>query len=150
MPDKTTNARKHKYRAFLYIYQSGRCAYCLKQMRLSFNHEHANGNLATLDHIKPLSKNGKTTWSNLVLCCSSCNHSKGSKIIKPTLAPLERIDEDGKIYRGFDNRIFYSVDMKAIAQRLYEAPENYSTQTDLQFPIDLVQSMVSQPTLKKR
>lgn len=31
----------------------------------------------TLDHVVPRSKNGKSTWSNLVTACKSCNSRKG-------------------------------------------------------------------------
>lgn len=33
----------------------------------------------SLDHIKPLSKGGWTTFNNIVLACNSCNSSKGNK-----------------------------------------------------------------------
>jgi 5-methylcytosine-specific restriction endonuclease McrA len=34
---------------------------------------------ATLDHVLPLSKGGKTNWENIVTSCSTCNFSKGNK-----------------------------------------------------------------------
>ena len=33
----------------------------------------------TVDHIKPLSRGGKTEISNLLICCKTCNKSKSSK-----------------------------------------------------------------------
>ena len=33
----------------------------------------------TVDHIKPISKGGKTEPSNLIICCKTCNKSKSSK-----------------------------------------------------------------------
>lgn len=36
-------------------------------------------NDVTVDHIKPLSKGGKTVASNLLICCKTCNKSKSSK-----------------------------------------------------------------------
>lgn len=32
----------------------------------------------TLDHVVPKSHGGKTTWTNIVTCCKSCNSSKGN------------------------------------------------------------------------
>jgi len=34
---------------------------------------------ATLDHVKPRSQGGTTTWTNVVTCCSSCNRRKGGR-----------------------------------------------------------------------
>lgn len=33
----------------------------------------------TFDHVVPKSRGGKTTWDNIVTCCSSCNSKKGDK-----------------------------------------------------------------------
>jgi 5-methylcytosine-specific restriction endonuclease McrA len=41
----------------------------------------------TLDHVIPSSMGGKTCWDNIVISCGKCNHSKGSKLIKPNRAP---------------------------------------------------------------
>ena len=44
----------------------------------------------TLDHVLPLSKGGKTNWSNIVAACMRCNTIKGNKtIMKPKVAPYE-------------------------------------------------------------
>ena len=37
---------------------------------------------ATIDHVIPKSKAGKTTWQNCVISCSECNRKKGSKTLK--------------------------------------------------------------------
>jgi hypothetical protein len=144
--------RRHKYRAFLYFYQNGRCAYCLKEMRLSFEGGHAKGNVATLDHVKPASKKGKTTWDNLILCCYSCNHDKGSKSITPAFPPLEPLPlGNGQgYYKGLGSQVFHVDFIKQTALRIYEAPQSYAVETPLHFPTDLVQSTVSQAILKKR
>lgn len=34
---------------------------------------------ATIDHIVPQSRGGKTTWENVVICCSDANAKKGDK-----------------------------------------------------------------------
>jgi len=33
----------------------------------------------TLDHVQPRSKNGKSTWTNLVTACKHCNSKKGDR-----------------------------------------------------------------------
>lgn len=149
--------RRRKYKTFLYFYQNGRCAYCLGGMTLTFEHTHIGGNTATLDHVKPVCHNGKTTWSNLVLCCSSCNHSKGNKKAKPIFPPLKQIgkisikgQDEEKIYQGLGSQTFCTSFIKQTVERIYRATDSYAVQTDLQFPIDLVQSTVSQAVLKKR
>jgi len=41
----------------------------------------------TIDHVVPRSAGGKTVWTNCVTSCKACNHHKGSKLIKPKIAP---------------------------------------------------------------
>ena len=36
----------------------------------------------TFDHIIPVSKQGPTSWENVVTCCKTCNGKKGSKSLK--------------------------------------------------------------------
>lgn len=45
------------------------CPYCMKQYPLSE---------ATKDHITPKSRGGRTTQTNIILCCAACNHEKGA------------------------------------------------------------------------
>lgn len=46
------------------------CMYCGKQYS-----EHQ----LTRDHVLPLSRGGRDTWSNVVSACRSCNHAKGAR-----------------------------------------------------------------------
>lgn len=71
-----------------------RCQYCDKQL---------NAQTATIDHIIPRSLDGKSTWKNLVCCCSRCNRQKGclslkkvnmkllKKPIKPNWLPIVNV-----------------------------------------------------------
>lgn len=34
----------------------------------------------TREHVKPVSKGGKTTWDNITTACNTCNTKKGSKL----------------------------------------------------------------------
>jgi 5-methylcytosine-specific restriction endonuclease McrA len=44
----------------------------------------------TLDHVRPLSLGGKTTWKNIVAACGSCNSTKGNSMkMKPRIQPYQ-------------------------------------------------------------
>lgn len=65
----------------LYIRDLYTCQYC--------GSEFARRHL-TLDHVIPLSKGGKTRWTNIVAACQKCNSAKGNKtIMKPKRNPYE-------------------------------------------------------------
>ncbi len=55
----------------IYNADRSRCAYCLTS-------EANSGIPLTFDHIRPLSKNGETTFENVCLACRSCNEFKAS------------------------------------------------------------------------
>jgi 5-methylcytosine-specific restriction endonuclease McrA len=61
-----------------------KCQYCSSTKNL------------TLDHIIPKSKGGKTTYSNLVVACSSCNTKKGNKFLEETNMTLLQIPREPK------------------------------------------------------
>ena len=46
---------------------------------------------ATLDHVLPVSKGGKTTWENSTTACRSCNYRKAAHVgkMKPKLTPYK-------------------------------------------------------------
>lgn len=57
------------------------CQYCSIEV---------NRKTATLDHVHPLSKGGKSTWDNCVTACGQCNARKGNKQdIKPNSKPYK-------------------------------------------------------------
>lgn len=53
------------------IFFGGECAYCGCTTR--------KGQRLTRDHLEPVSKGGRTTQSNIVPACQSCNSSKGAE-----------------------------------------------------------------------
>jgi 5-methylcytosine-specific restriction endonuclease McrA len=69
------SARLSKRNVFLRDLYS--CQYCGTQ---------CTGDQATLDHVLPLSKGGKTQWTNLVTACKPCNYRKGNQTsMKPRI-----------------------------------------------------------------
>lgn len=54
------------------------CVYCGSQKDL------------TIDHVQPRSRGGKNTWTNLVTCCTKCNHKKGNKTPEEANMKLKR------------------------------------------------------------
>ena len=46
--------------------------------------------LLTLDHVIPICRGGKTTWTNIVAACGPCNVRKGNKThMKPITVPYK-------------------------------------------------------------
>jgi 5-methylcytosine-specific restriction endonuclease McrA len=69
-------------RGNIYLRDNGNCAYC---------GEHVERKEATLDHVQPVSKGGKTTWENCVTACAPCNSNKSdtTKGWKPKIKPYK-------------------------------------------------------------
>lgn len=83
------------------------CQYCAKDLSVKD---------ATMDHVIPRSQSGRTSWENIVTCCTHCNRKKGGrtpkearmnllkKPVKPDWLPVLHIRLNGKIplsWRGF-------------------------------------------------
>jgi 5-methylcytosine-specific restriction endonuclease McrA len=68
----------------------GLCAYCsVKLLTKNNGVERYHPQYQTIDHIIPITKNGKNTKSNIVPACRACNRSKDNKNI------LDWLDEMG-------------------------------------------------------
>lgn len=61
-------------------FQEGCCFYCHETILETFE----------LDHMEPISNNGKHELSNCVVCCGKCNRSKGAKSYQDWLLYLEK------------------------------------------------------------
>lgn len=55
------------------------CAYCGEVFKESE---------LTLEHILPEAQGGRTSWTNLVAACKSCNHKKGNRTPEQAKMPL--------------------------------------------------------------
>lgn len=55
----------------VYLRDQYNCCYCGTSI---------NKKNATMDHVHPLSKGGKTNWENIVTACGPCNSRKGNEV----------------------------------------------------------------------
>jgi 5-methylcytosine-specific restriction endonuclease McrA len=65
-----------------------RCQFCGEQMPMS----HLN-----YDHVLPRSRGGKTTWTNIVAACYTCNERKGNRTPEEAGMPLLSIPTKPKV-----------------------------------------------------
>ena len=63
----------------VYLRDNHRCQYCGVQF-----HDHE----LTLDHVVPRVCGGKTTWTNVVTACATCNRRKGGRTPEQAGLPL--------------------------------------------------------------
>ena len=82
------------------------CQYC--EMELTSRE-------ATLDHVVPRSQAGKTSWENIVCCCTTCNRRKGGrtpeqanmklkkKPVRPDWLPIINLRFNGKVPLSWHN-----------------------------------------------
>ena len=76
---KARELRKTNY--FQELFRKGICHYCGEKFP---------ANELTLDHIVPLSRGGKSTRGNMVVCCRECNQEK--KYLTPVEMLLRELD----------------------------------------------------------
>jgi len=69
----TPKLARRKFRNYIFTSWDWACAYCGK---------HLTQDTATIDHILPKHKGGHNIRSNMCCCCSSCNRSKGSRLVE--------------------------------------------------------------------
>lgn len=56
------------------------CIYCGAELGDFVRGKHLARRDLTVDHILPVSRGGKNTWSNTACACFACNHRKGSRL----------------------------------------------------------------------
>lgn len=78
---KARELRKTRY--FQELFQRGTCHYCGGTFP---------ENELTIDHIVPLSRGGRSTRGNMVVCCLSCNQRK--KYLTPAEIILRELQEE--------------------------------------------------------
>lgn len=102
----------------IFARDGNRCQYCGKRFVTSE---------LSLDHVKPRSQGGDTTWENIVCCCVNCNVKKGGRTpvqahmhlirppVKPKRSPLLSIKLGNPKYeswKSFLDSAYWSVDLK--------------------------------------
>lgn len=102
----------------IFARDGNRCQYCGKRFITSE---------LSLDHVKPRSQGGDTTWDNIVCCCVKCNVKKGGRTpeqahmhlirppVKPKRSPLLSIKLGNPKYeswKSFLDSAYWSVDLK--------------------------------------
>ena len=72
----------------LWLRDEGKCQYCEKPLGLK---------TSTIDHIKPKSRGGDHSWSNLVIACVRCNQIKGNSLpLECKMIPIKRPGSPGE------------------------------------------------------
>lgn len=87
----------------IYLRDGGRCQYCGTKLPRKY---------ATVDHILPASRGGKTSWTNVVLACFGCNTRKGNRTPSEAHMKLKSKPERPKKlpYRFIDGIVFENGD----------------------------------------
>ena len=67
------------------VAKEGKCSYCMVPLSLES---------ATMDHVVPLSRGGKTTMSNILVACKRCNTHKHSRTAVEWLVFDQRSADD--------------------------------------------------------
>jgi 5-methylcytosine-specific restriction endonuclease McrA len=65
-----------------------RCAYCGRNMRDQHRRRGVKRTKPTVDHILPVSRGGKNTWTNTVCACPDCNQRKADRMPHEAGMPL--------------------------------------------------------------
>lgn len=102
----------------IFARDGNRCQYCGKRFITSE---------LSLDHVRPRSQGGDTTWENIVCCCVKCNVKKGGRTpvqahmqlikapVKPKRSPQLTIKLGNPKYeswKSFLDSAYWSVDLK--------------------------------------
>ncbi|MBL9090111.1 MAG: HNH endonuclease [Planctomycetaceae bacterium] len=114
MPKQTIRFNRRN----IFARDGNKCQYCGKRFVLSE---------LSLDHVKPRSQGGDTTWENIVCCCVRCNVKKGGRTpeqahmhlikppVKPKRSPMLTVKLGNPKYeswKSFLDNAYWSVDLK--------------------------------------
>lgn len=75
-----------------------------------------------MDHVQPISKGGKHTWTNVVTACNKCNNQKGNK----------NLSEYGKspLHKPIEPQWLPNSDLKFQFQKIPESWKQYLIDLD--------------------
>ena len=75
----------------LWARDDGQCQYCQKRLNYSSS---------TIDHVRPQSRGGDHSWSNLVIACVKCNQIKGNSLpLECKMFPIKLPRSPGEFLR---------------------------------------------------
>lgn len=102
----------------IYARDGNKCQYCGRKFPTTE---------LSLDHVKPKSQGGRSSWENIVCCCLKCNVKKGgrtpeqahmhliTKPVKPKRSPVINIrlaDERYASWKQFLDNAYWTVELK--------------------------------------
>jgi len=101
-------------RGNIYLRDHNRCQYCGRKFPTSE---------LSLDHVRPVSRGGRSTWENVVCACLKCNVRKGNKLlgecgmrlikkpVKPNWHPLHRLQARPfpETWKSFIDQAYWNV-----------------------------------------
>lgn len=104
--DATFNKKLPYSKEAVFIRDGYKCQYCGKSL---------NRKQSTIDHVIPVSKGGKTNFTNCVTACKTCNSWKGNQMLHQTNMQLEKTPT----HPTFSEYLFYKmksmgIDLKEI------------------------------------
>ena len=89
--------------------------------------------LLTRDHVRPLSRGGRDSWSNVVSACRSCNHAKGARTPEEAGMPLLAVPfvPNRAEYLALSNRRILSDQMDFLRKRFRRGSRLYQSTASL-------------------
>ena len=94
----------------------------LSQVRYDFYGELLTKRNISLEHLKPISKKGKTEWSNLVLASNKINNARGDKPLKDFInfkAMANYLEQFKNIkVNGFDGNKYIAMILETVGRLL--------------------------------
>lgn len=90
--DKLPQQKVHFSRKTIYRRDDFTCQYCNDKL---------TAEELTIDHIKPRSAGGQTTWENCVIACIPCNRQKANKLLENCIRPKNTPDYSVKNQNGW-------------------------------------------------
>ena len=72
------SVRRRELFATIFARDGGRCTWCGIPVRPRAKGLHGAPDLATLDHLEPRARGGRTIPGNLTLACQACNNARGA------------------------------------------------------------------------
>ena len=119
LKDYVSSMRQPAFTRFnVFLRDNFSCQYCLHKF---------SANELTFDHLVPKCLKGKTTWTNVVSACTSCNFKKGKKLLqsvkmslikppfKPTASQLQNIGKNfppNYLHKSWHDYLYWDTELE--------------------------------------